>query len=191
VNEFSIYKNLGKRFTAPNIEKTVFTNDLDEIAVALQSLCDEMKRRQTLFDKANCRNIQEYNANKKPGSADYLPRIVVVIDEFVDILKNKSSEGAILELVRKARAQGIHLIVATQRPSAKVISGDITENFPARIAFKATKRQNSDIILGESGAEKLIGKGDMLFLNNSEKERLQGAFVDTEEVKDIINFTTK
>jgi S-DNA-T family DNA segregation ATPase FtsK/SpoIIIE len=188
VNEFSIYKNLGKRFTALNIEKTVFTNDLEEIAVALQTLCEEMKQRQMLFDKANCRNIQEYNANKKSGSADYLPRIVVVIDEFVDILKHKSIETSILELVRKSRAQGIHLIVATQRPSAKVISGDITANFPARIAFKVIKWQNSDIILGENGAEKLLGKGDMLLSVNSDIDRVQGAFVDTEEVKEITNY---
>jgi S-DNA-T family DNA segregation ATPase FtsK/SpoIIIE len=188
VNEFSIYKNLGKQFTPPNIEKSVFTNNLDEIAVALQTLCEEMKRRQMLFEKVNCRNIQEYNANKKPESAGYLPRIVVVIDEFVDILKHKTIENAILELVRKSRAQGIHLIVATQRPSAKVISGDITANFPARIAFKVIKWQNSDIIIGESGAEKLMGKGDMLFYANAEMERLQGAFVDTDEVKGIINF---
>jgi S-DNA-T family DNA segregation ATPase FtsK/SpoIIIE len=186
VSEFSIYKNLGKRFTAPNIEKTVFTNDLDEISLALQSLCEEMARRQMLFEKANCRNIQEYNASKKAGNIDYLPRIVVVIDEFVDILKSKTSEMAILELVRKSRAQGIHMVVATQRPSAKVVSGDIAANFPARIAFKVVKWQNSDIILGESGAEKLIGKGDMFFSNNSEMERLQGAFVSTDEVRRVV-----
>ncbi|MDR1583070.1 MAG: hypothetical protein LBS55_07435 [Prevotellaceae bacterium] len=193
VNEFSIYKKLGKQFNAPNIQKTVFTNDFDEIADALQSLCEEMKKRQSLFEKSNCRNIQEYNADKKVGNIAYLPRIIVVIDEFVDILgsKNKVIEDALLELVRKSRAQGIHLVVATQRPSAKQCSSEITSQFTARIAFKVIKWQNSDIILGDSGAEKLIGKGDMLFSNNSELERIQGAFVSTDEVRSIVEFIVK
>lgn len=188
VNEFSIYRNLGNKFKVSSIEKTVFTNDLDEIAIALQSLFDEMTRRQTLFDNENCRNIKEYNSNKQVGSAKYLPRIVVVIDEFVDVLKSKSSEKLLLELVRKSRAQGIHFIVATQRPSAKQCSSEITSQFTARIAFKVTKRQDSEIILGTTGAEKLVGKGDMLLSNNSEIERLQGAFVSTEELNRVIGF---
>jgi S-DNA-T family DNA segregation ATPase FtsK/SpoIIIE len=194
INEFSIYKKLGKRFNAPNIPKTVFNIEYDEIADTLQSLCNEMKKRQLLFERANCRNIQEYNADKKADSADYMPRIVVVIDEFVDLFQessNKLIEATMLQLVRKSRAQGIHLIAATQRPSAKQCSTDITSQFTARIAFKVGKRQDSDIILGESGAEKLIGNGDMLFSNNSELERLQGAFVSTEEVKSIVEFIGK
>lgn len=190
INEFSIYKKLGNTFATRCVGKTVFTDNLDEISDVLQSLCEEMKRRQRLLETENCRTVQEYNANKTVGKSDYLPYIVAFIDEFVSIVKNRTIENALLELVSKSRAQGIHLIVATQRPSAKLISGDITENF-TRIAYKTNKRQNSDIILGESGAEKLIGNGDMLFANNSEMERLQVAFVSIDEVRNIVEFIGK
>jgi len=190
LTELTVYEEIEKQFrpSIPEIKRLIITDNTDEISETLQALCNEMRRRLTLFQKAKCRNIKEYSAAMR---AKILPYIVVFIDEFAEIIKNKTIKESIILLARQARAAGIHLIVATQRPSATAISGDITANFPARIAFKVIKWQNSDIILGESGAEKLIGKGDMLFSNNSEMERLQGAFVSTDEVKNMVKFIEK
>jgi S-DNA-T family DNA segregation ATPase FtsK/SpoIIIE len=193
LTELTIYEEIEKQFrpSIPEIKRLIITDNTDEISETLQALCNEMRQRLTLFQRAKCRNIKEYNTHKWAKNAAYLPSIVIFIDEFAEIIKSKTIKESIILLARQARAAGIHLVVATQRPSATAISGDITANFPARIAFKVIKWQNSDIILGESGAEKLIGKGDMLFSNNSEIERLQGAFVSTDEVKRIVDFIEK
>ena len=193
LTELTVYEEIAKQFRPPipDIKHFIITDNTDEISETLQALCNEMRQRLILFQKTKCRNIKEYNAAKQIEKTASLSHIVVFIDEFAEIIKNKTIKESIILLARQARAAGIHLVVATQRPSASAISGDITANFPARIAFKVIKWQNSDIILGESGAEKLIGKGDMLFSHNSEMERLQGAFVSTDEIGKVTNFIAK
>jgi len=155
-----------------------------------------MDDRYELLKEAHCRNIKEYNAkfiarklNPENGHR-YLPYIVVLIDEFADLIMTagKEIEQPIARIAQLARAIGIHLIVATQRPSVNVITGMIKANFPARIAFRVLSKIDSRTILDGSGADQLIGKGDMLIMNGSELIRLQCGFVDTPEVDDICDF---
>jgi len=189
--ELSIYEEIKKRyfFPIPNVASPVITDDVDEIRTTLQFLYKEMTNRFLMLRNNKCRNIKEYNTPQQVnGNSGYLPYIVVVIDEFADILQDKEIEKTVISLARKARAVGIHLIIATQRPSAKTITGDITANFPARIAYRVVSDINSRIILDSGGAEKLVGDGDMLFFTNAEMTRIQGAFVDTEEVQNIVDF---
>ena len=162
----------------------------------LNALCIEMDNRYDLLKEASARNIKEYNEkfirrrlNPEKGH-QFLPFIVLVIDEFADLIMTagKEIEMPIARLAQLARAVGIHLIIATQRPSVNIITGTIKANFPARIAFKVSSKIDSRTILDTGGAEQLIGKGDMLVSYNGEITRLQCAFVDTPEVEEVCDY---
>ncbi len=195
--ELSIYRTIEKHFLAklPNEEEAIIT-DTKKVINTLNALCIEMDNRYELLKEAGTRNIKEYNEkfiarrlNPERGHK-YLPFIVLVIDEFADLIMTagKEVEMPIARLAQLARAIGIHLIIATQRPSVNVITGTIKANFPARIAFKVSAKVDSRTILDAGGAEQLIGRGDMLVSYGSELLRLQCAFVDTPEVEDVVNF---
>ncbi len=175
------------------------TTETTKVIHILNSLCIEMDQRYDLLKKASSRNIKEYNEkfvarrlNPEKGHK-FLPFIILVIDEFADLIMTagKEVEMPIARLAQLARAVGIHLIIATQRPSVNIITGVIKANFPARIAFKVTAKVDSRTILDAGGADQLIGRGDMLLSNGGEVVRLQGAFVDTPEVEEVINFIGK
>jgi S-DNA-T family DNA segregation ATPase FtsK/SpoIIIE len=198
--ELSVYRLIEKHFLAklPNEEEAIIT-DTKKVINTLNALCIEMDNRYELLKEAGTRNIKEYNEkfiarrlNPEKGHA-YLPFIVLVVDEFADLIMTagKEVEMPIARLAQLARAVGIHLIVATQRPSVNVITGTIKANFPARIAFKVSAKVDSRTILDAGGAEQLIGRGDMLVSHGSELLRLQCAFVDTPEVEEIVNFIGK
>src|SRR5450432_2871307 len=195
--ELSIYKTIEKHFLAklPGEEDAIIT-DTKKVVHTLNALCIEMDNRYDLLKEAGTRNIKEYNdkfvrrrLNPEKGH-QYLPFIVLVIDEFADLIMTagKEVEMPIARLAQLARAIGIHLIIATQRPSVNIITGTIKANFPARIAFKVSSKIDSRTILDTGGAEQLIGKGDMLISYNGELTRLQCAFVDTPEVEEISSF---
>lgn len=195
--ELSIYKQIEKHFLAklPGEEDAIIT-DTKKVVHTLNALCIEMDNRYDLLKEAGCRNIREYNEkfaarklNPEKGH-QYLPFIVLVIDEFADLIMTagKEIEMPIARLAQLARAVGIHLIIATQRPSVNIITGTIKANFPSRIAFKVSSKIDSRTILDTGGAEQLIGKGDMLISHNGEVVRLQCAFVDTPEVDKIVEF---
>jgi len=195
--ELSIYRKIEKHFLAklPNENEPIIT-DTKKAIYTLKALCDEMDNRYELLKEAGARNIKEYNEKivnrriKNPAEHKYLPFIVLVIDEFADLIMTagKEVEMPIARLAQLARAVGIHLIIATQRPSVNVITGTIKANFPARIAFKVSAKVDSRTILDAGGAEQLIGRGDMLVSHGSELLRLQCAFVDTPEVEKIVDF---
>ena len=194
--ELTLYKALEKYFLAklPDAEDAIIT-DTQKVVNTMQSLCIEMDARYDLLKNASCRNIKEYNEkfinrhlNPEKGHR-YLPYIVVVIDEFADLIMTagKEVELPIARLAQLARAIGIHLIVATQRPTTNVITGLIKANFPARIAFKVMSMIDSRTILDAPGANQLIGRGDMLIaMGGSEMTRVQCAFVDTPELEKIM-----
>ena len=195
--ELSIYRIIEKHFLAklPNEEEPIIT-DIKKVIYTLKALCDEMDDRYGLLKDAGARNIKEYNEkfiarklNPENGHK-YLPFIVLVIDEFADLIMTagKEVEMPIARLAQLARAVGIHIIIATQRPSVNVITGTIKANFPARIAFKVSAKVDSRTILDTGGAEQLVGRGDMLISHGSELLRIQCAFVDTPEVENIVNF---
>jgi DNA segregation ATPase FtsK/SpoIIIE, S-DNA-T family len=195
--ELSIYRTIEKHFLAklPGEEEAIIT-DTKKVIHTLNALCIEMDNRYDLLKEAGARNIKEYNEkfikrrlNPEKGH-QYLPFIVLVIDEFADLIMTagKEVEMPIARLAQLARAVGIHLIIATQRPSVNIITGTIKANFPARVAFKVSSKIDSRTILDTGGAEQLIGKGDMLISYNGELTRLQCAFVDTPEVEEITNF---
>lgn len=195
--ELSIYKRIERHFLAklPGEEDAIIT-DTKKVVNTLNALCIEMDNRYDLLKEAGCRNIKEYNEkfvarklNPEKGH-QYLPFIVLVVDEFADLIMTagKEVEMPITRLAQLARAIGIHLIIATQRPSVNIITGTIKANFPARIAFKVSSKIDSRTILDTGGAEQLIGKGDMLISYNGEVVRLQCAFVDTPEVDKIVDF---
>jgi DNA segregation ATPase FtsK/SpoIIIE, S-DNA-T family len=195
--ELSLYRTIEKHFLAklPGEEEAIIT-DTKKVVHTLNALCIEMDNRYDLLKEAGCRNIREYNEkfvarklNPEKGH-QYLPFIVLVIDEFADLIMTagKEIEMPIARLAQLARAVGIHLIIATQRPSVNIITGTIKANFPARIAFKVSSKIDSRTILDTGGAEQLIGKGDMLVSYNGEVTRLQCAFVDTPEVEDVCDF---
>ncbi len=195
--ELSIYKTIEKHFLAklPGEEDAIIT-DTKKVVHTLNALCIEMDNRYDLLKEAGCRNIKEYNEkfaarklNPEKGH-QYLPFIVLVVDEFADLIMTagKEIEMPIARLAQLARAIGIHLIIATQRPSVNIITGTIKANFPARIAFKVSSKIDSRTILDIGGAEQLIGKGDMLISYNGELVRLQCAFVDTPEVDRVAEF---
>jgi S-DNA-T family DNA segregation ATPase FtsK/SpoIIIE len=194
------YSSLDKHFLGflPNEDETIIT-DTKKAIKTLISLTIEMDDRYDLLKKARARNIKEYNAkyiNRKISPKDghrFLPFIVLVIDEFADLIMTagKEIELPIARLAQLARAIGIHLIIATQRPSVKIITGMIKANFPARLAFRVTSQIDSRTILDSKGAEQLIGKGDMLLTVGSDIIRLQCAFVDTPEVEEAINQISK
>jgi DNA segregation ATPase FtsK/SpoIIIE, S-DNA-T family len=195
--ELSLYRHIEHHFLAklPGEEEAIIT-DTKKVINTLNALCIEMDNRYDLLKEAGCRNIREYNdkfvarkLNPQKGH-QYLPFIVLVVDEFADLIMTagKEVEMPIARLAQLARAVGIHLIIATQRPSVNIITGTIKANFPARVAFKVSSKVDSRTILDTGGAEQLIGKGDMLISYNGELTRLQCAFVDTPEVDDICSF---
>jgi S-DNA-T family DNA segregation ATPase FtsK/SpoIIIE len=195
--ELTLYNKIERHYLAklPGNEDAIIT-DTSKVVHTLNSLCIEMDDRYELLKTAEVRTIKEYNAkfigrrlNPEKGHR-YLPYIVVVIDEFADLIMTagKEVEHPIARIAQLARAIGIHLIVATQRPSVNVITGMIKANFPARIAFRVLSKIDSRTILDSSGADQLIGRGDMLIMNGSDMIRLQCGFVDTPEVEDICNF---
>lgn len=198
--ELSIYRHIEKHFLAklPGEEDAIIT-DTKKVVHTLNALCIEMDNRYDLLKEAGARNIKEYNEkfirrklNPQKGH-QYLPFIVLVIDEFADLIMTagKEVEMPIARLAQLARAIGIHLIIATQRPSVNIITGTIKANFPARIGFKVSSKIDSRTILDTGGAEQLIGKGDMLISHNGELTRLQCAFVDTPAVEQIVEFISE
>lgn len=195
--ELSLYSALEKHFLAklPDADEAVIT-DTKKVEYTLKSLCIEMDSRYDLLKMASVRNIKEYNEkflqrrlNPNKGHR-YLPYIVVVIDEFADLLMTagKAIEEPIARLAQLARAIGIHLVIATQRPTTSVITGNIKANFPARIAFMVRSSIDSRTILDQTGANQLIGRGDMLISNGGDITRVQCAFIDTKEVEKIVEF---
>ena len=195
--ELSIYRHIEKHFLAklPGEEDAIIT-DTKKVVHTLNALCIEMDNRYDLLKEAGARNIKEYNEkfikrrlNPQKGH-QFLPFIVLVIDEFADLIMTagKEIEMPIARLAQLARAVGIHLIIATQRPSVNIITGTIKANFPSRIAFKVSSKIDSRTILDTGGAEQLIGKGDMLISHHGEVTRLQCAFVDTPEVEQIVEY---
>ena len=196
--EFSVYKNLDKHFLAalPDEADSPIITDTSKVVRTLQSLCVEMDARYELLMAAGERNIKDYNRkfiarklNPEKGHK-FMPYIVVVIDEYGDLIMTagKEIELPIARIAQKARAVGIHMIIATQRPTTNIITGTIKANFPARIAFKVSQGIDSKTILDRMGAQQLIGRGDMLYLQGNDPIRVQCAFVDTPEVVDINNF---
>ena len=193
--EFSLFNKLEKHFLAKmESEDDAIVTDPKIAVNTLNSLCTEMENRLELCKKGGAKNIVEYNdkflhrrLNPENGHR-FLPYIVVVIDEFADLIMTaKEVEKPVMRLAQKARAIGIHLIVATQRPDVKVITGGIKANFPARIAFRVMQMTDSRTIIDQPGANQLIGRGDMLFLSGGEPIRIQCAFVDTPEVERIVD----
>ena len=198
--EFSLYNKLKNHYLAVipddlDSDEPVIT-DMQKVEATLNSLCIEMDNRYTLLKNVHARNIEEYNGKIKDGKLNpaeghrFLPYIVVVVDEFGDLImvSGKNVEMPIARLAQKARAVGMHVIIATQRPSTNVITGIIKANFPARISFKVSSGVDSKTILDTSGAQHLIGRGDMLIFNNSEMVRVQCAFIDTPEVESICEY---
>ncbi|MBO9201208.1 MULTISPECIES: FtsK/SpoIIIE family DNA translocase [Niastella] len=195
--ELSLYRHIETHFLAklPGEDEAIIT-DTKKVIHTLNALCIEMDNRYDLLKEAGARNIREYNEkfikrklNPQKGH-QFLPFIVLVVDEFADLIMTagKEVEMPIARLAQLARAVGIHLIIATQRPSVNIITGTIKANFPVRIAFKVSSKIDSRTILDAGGAEQLIGKGDMLISYNGEITRLQCAFVDTPEVDSICDF---
>ncbi len=195
--ELTLFNKIERHYLAklPDTEEAIIT-DTTKVVHTLNSLCIEMDNRYDLLKNAMCRNLKEYNAkfiqrklNPEEGHR-YLPYIVLVIDEFADLIMTagKEVETPIARLAQLARAIGIHLIVATQRPSVNVITGIIKANFPARVAFRVTSKIDSRTILDAGGADQLIGKGDMLFASGSDLIRIQCAFVDTPEIEEITDY---
>lgn len=195
--EFGIYAELERHYMAklPDADKAVIT-DCTKVIMTLNSLCKEMDDRYELLMKAHVRNIKEYNGkfvsrhlNPQKGHK-FMPFIVVIIDEFGDLIMQagKEIETPIARIAQKARAVGIHMIIATQRPSTNIITGIIKANFPARMAFRVMQMVDSRTILDAPGANQLIGRGDLLFSQGGETNRVQCAFVDTPEVEQIVNY---
>lgn len=195
--EFNIYSNIERHFLAklPDSEDAIIT-DVTKVVSTLNSICKEMDERYDLLKAANTRNIKEYNAkfqarqlNPEKGHR-YMPYIVVIVDEFGDLIMTagREVELPIARIAQLARAVGIHMIIATQRPSTNIITGTIKANFPARIAFRVSSMIDSRTILDSPGANQLIGRGDLLFCQGSETTRVQCAFIDTPEVELVSNF---
>jgi S-DNA-T family DNA segregation ATPase FtsK/SpoIIIE len=195
--EFSIYSVIEKHFLAklPDAEKPIIT-DFTKVIYTLNSLTKEMDDRYELLEKAGSRNVKEYNekfVNRKLNPQKghrFMPYIVVIIDEFGDLIMTagKEIEQPIARIAQKARAVGIHMIIATQRPTTNIITGTIKANFPARIAFRVISIIDSRTILDTQGANQLVGRGDMLYFQGSDMTRIQCAFVDTPEVERICKF---
>jgi DNA segregation ATPase FtsK/SpoIIIE, S-DNA-T family len=195
--ELTLFNKIERHFLAklPDSEESIIT-DTKKVVHTLNSLCIEMDNRYELLKDAQVRNIKEYNSkfvsrklNPNEGHK-FLPYIVLVVDEFADLIMTagKEVEMPIARLAQLARAIGIHLIIATQRPSVNIITGTIKANFPARIAFRVTSKIDSRTILDTGGAEQLIGRGDMLLSTGNDLTRIQCAFVDTPEVEKITDF---
>lgn len=198
--EFSVYAPIEKHFLAkiPGEDDPIIT-DVTKVVQTLKSLCQLMDHRYDLLKKARARNIKEYNAKFKarqlnPANGhEFMPYIVVIIDEFGDLIMTagKEVELPIARIAQLARAVGMHMVIATQRPTTNIITGTIKANFPARMAFKVMSQIDSRTILDQGGANQLVGKGDMLFLAGNMPERVQCAFVDTPEVERINDFISE
>ncbi|MBO7557842.1 MAG: DNA translocase FtsK 4TM domain-containing protein [Bacteroidaceae bacterium] len=198
--EFSIYSPIENHFLARlEEEDDCIITDVQKVVKTLNSLCALMDTRYDMLKRAHARTIKEYNEmfksrrlNPEHGH-EYMPYIVVIVDEFGDLIMTagKEVELPICRIAQLARAVGIHMIIATQRPQASIISGAIKANFPTRIAFKVSSMMDSRVILDRPGANQLIGKGDMLYLGSAEPVRVQCAFVDTPEVNDICSYIAK
>ncbi len=198
--EFAIYAPIERHFLAklPDGEDAIIT-DVTKVVQTLNSLCVEMDTRYDLLRKAGCRNIKEYNAkfigrqlNPEKGH-HFMPYIVIIIDEFGDLIMTagKEVELPICRIAQLARAVGIHAIIATQRPTTNIITGTIKANFPARVAFRVASMMDSRTILDRPGAQQLIGKGDLLYLQGNDPVRVQCAFVDTPEVERVADFISR
>ncbi|MCI1741405.1 MAG: DNA translocase FtsK [Prevotella sp.] len=197
--EFSVYSKIAKHFMAvvDEDDEPIIT-DVTKVVRTLNSLCKLMDHRYDMLKMAGARNIKEYNAKFVNHRLDmtkgheYMPYIVVIIDEFGDLIMTagKEIELPIARIAQLARAVGIHMIIATQRPTTNIITGNIKANFPGRIAFKVAAAVDSKTILDRSGANQLIGRGDMLYVNGNEPVRVQCAFVDTPEIEQINNYIT-
>ena len=197
--EFSIYEEIERHFLAklPDAERAIIT-DMTKVVATLNSLCIEMDNRYRLLQTAGraMRNIREYNEQVRSGALkridghEILPYIVLIVDEFADLMMTvgKEVEQPIARLAQKARAAGIHMVIATQRPSTDVITGLIKANFPARIAFKVFSMVDSRTVLDSPGANQLIGRGDMLFYQGKDMIRVQCAFMDTPETEAIVEY---
>ena len=195
--ELTLYNRIERHYLAklPDSEDAIIT-DVKKVVRTLYSLCIEMDQRYDLLKAAECRNIIEYNEKFKsrrllPTEGHrYLPYIVLVVDEFADLIMTagREVEAPIARIAQLARAVGIHLIIATQRPSVNIITGSIKANFPARIAFRVISQVDSKTILDQSGANQLIGRGDMLLSTGNDLVRLQCAFIDTPEVEKVTDF---
>ena len=197
--EFSIYEEIERHFLAklPDAERSIIT-DMTKVVATLNSLCIEMDNRYRLLQTAGraVRNIREYNEQVRSGALkridghEILPYIVLIVDEFADLMMTvgKEVEQPIARLAQKARAAGIHMVIATQRPSTDVITGLIKANFPARIAFKVFSMVDSRTVLDSPGANQLIGRGDMLFYQGKDMIRVQCAFMDTPETEAIVEY---
>lgn len=199
--EFSIYKPIERLFFAslPDKESAIIV-EMERVVPVLLSLCQEMDARYELLSEAKVRNIKEYNRMYQSGRLPrltekgeenrQLPYIVLIVDEFADLIMQlgKEVEKPITRIAQKARAAGIHMVLATQRPSTDVITGTIKANFPSRIAFRVFSQIDSRTILDTTGANQLVGSGDMLFYQGKEMQRLQCAFIDTPETKRIVDF---
>jgi S-DNA-T family DNA segregation ATPase FtsK/SpoIIIE len=195
--ELSLYRKIERHYLAklPDAEDAIIT-DVRKVVRTLNSLCIEMDNRYELMKDAGVRNIKEYNekfTSRKLNPNDghrFMPYIVLVVDEFADLIMTagREVEGPIARLAQLARAIGIHLIIATQRPSVKIITGTIKANFPARIAFRVISRVDSATILDSNGAEQLVGRGDMLMSTGQDLVRLQCPFIDTPEVEEICEY---
>lgn len=194
--EFSLYAKIEQHYLAKLEDSEPIVTDMSKVVDTLNSLCVEMDNRYKMLRTVQVRNIEEYNAKlaqnpllEKDGHR-FMPYIVLVVDEFADLIMTagKEVETPIARLAQKARAIGIHVIIATQRPSTNVITGIIKANFPVRIAFKVSSGVDSKTILDSTGAQALIGRGDMLISYNSEMVRVQCAFIDTPEVEAICEY---
>jgi S-DNA-T family DNA segregation ATPase FtsK/SpoIIIE len=201
--EFSLYSPIVNHFLAQvegneDTEEPIIT-DVNKVIQTLKSLCLEMDSRYDLLKKAHARNVKEYNEKFRERQLNpqnghrFMPYIVVVIDEYGDLIMTagKEIELPIARIAQLARAVGIHMIIATQRPTANIITGTIKANFPARMAFKVTTGVDSKTILDRTGANQLVGKGDMLLMTGSEPVRIQCAYIDTCELEDIIHYIAK
>ena len=195
--EFNIYSRIEKHYLAklPDAEKAIIT-DVTKVTQTLNSLTQEMDDRYELLMNAGVRNIKEYNEKFRKRRLNplkghrFLPYLVIIIDEFGDLIMTagKEIEMPIARIAQKARAVGMHMVIATQRPTTNIITGTIKANFPARMAFRVTSQIDSRTILDMSGANQLIGRGDMLFSQGSDLVRIQCAFVDTPEVEGIAQY---
>lgn len=187
--EMSVYAGI------PHLLMDEIICDTDKAIRALNWAITEMERRIKFLAEVNYRDIDEYNADCAKNGFEKMPRIVIIVDEFADLMSTgkKAVEETVNRIARLARAVGIHLVLATQRPSVDVISGTIKNNFPSRVAFKVTSSFDSKTILDAIGADKLLGYGDMLYMmpGSNDLERMQGAFISNEEVKDVVEFVKK
>ena len=196
--EFSIYNQITSHYMAslPENEDEPIITDVNKVILTLKSLCIEMDQRYNLLKIAHAKNLKEYNQKFRSRQLNpnnghrFMPYIVVIIDEFGDLIMTagKEIELPIARIAQLARAVGIHMILATQRPTTNIITGTIKANFPARMAFKVSSAVDSKTILDRSGANHLVGKGDMLIINGNEPVRVQCAFVDTPEVENMVSF---